>query len=203
MGQGDRGYLLILNEAREPCDRKSCTPISVRKQLYISLPNQLMSFEKSVYKAKALQGTAGFKKAVESSIKKKGLLEFGVRRLDKGLEYIVDKKLPKLYKKSGKYSDKLVGENKLIIATACKFIKYVEQVVRQLSKLIGISPDSDYGSCADKYNHVLAKDPTGYTPESQPRPEFINKWLSTGKKSRFLVLKRVGYYTPDELKQRR
>lgn len=203
MEHGDRGYLLVLNEARDPCDRKSCTPISVRKQLYISLPNQLMSFEKAVYKAKALTGNAKFEKALKSAKKKKDLLEFGIRRLDKGLEYIVDKKLPRLYKKKGKYASRLVDENKLILATACVFIKYVERIVSQLSRSIGLQSESVYGDCSNKYDHVLVKDPVGYTPENRPRPEFINKWLDTGKRSRFSVLQRVGYYHPHEIQQRR
>ena len=192
-----RGDLITIGKIRQPKDRRSCTPLSIRRQIYISLPNQLEKFEQAVRKAQ----TTSSKKSMKYVKKRAKMLQFAIKRLDKGLDYIVNVKIPRAARnKSNDYLLALVKRNKTIVATACAFIRYAEAVMVKLSQMLGIEPFKFYESCADKYDSVIRNDPVGYTPENRPSAEFADKWISS--RSRFSVLKKLGYHIPNAIRQR-
>ena len=191
-----REKLIILEDTdiRQPRDRKSCSPHDIRKQIYVSLPNQFRLLKKAADRYTSSKGNAR-EKAKSYFSKRKQIIDFAISRLDKGLDYIINVKLNKLAGRNfNRHVNRLIQDNKRVVATACKSIKNFETQIKHLCKTVGVPHESDYGSCADKYNHILRADPYGYHPENMPSSDFADKWLI--RRQRINTINNLQYYAP-------
>ena len=182
-----------------PLPKKSCSPCDVRRQIYVSIPNQLMAFGKAARGCQKKGSANCCKKCTARADKKRVAIEKGIKRLHKGVEFIINDKLPRLIKRNTAHSRKLIKNNKKIVATACVFIKYVESAINKIAKAANLKRSSFKG-CSGAFDHILSKDPAGYSPEHGPTPEFFGKWMHNRKNPS--LVKKLNYYLPNIIRER-